>query len=868
LLLTLAVVALVAASASAVLARNGLISHAAPDLVTCSTKWVQVPTAGGEPATTDFDGLSFDSVRDGWAVANNGLIERWNGTAWASVPADPAVPGASFAGVAAISPNNAWAVGTKSSMGGQPSTLIEHWNGAGWKAVSSPNQSATFGNELNSIVAVPGHSGELWAVGTTNGSENTSETIGQGRPLILHRTASGWTRVTSAPEAGAWHGGLRRVDAVSENEVWAVGSQNPGGSAADGPFTEVWNGSSWIAWASNSPGAGLNRMYGLTADSPTDVLAVGIYSKDATDDRFPLEEQWDGTRWNTLHPAATAGQETFLVDAASGGPTSTWAVGETGPTDGTPSTLIMHWHWTNWGSYASPNPSSTGFNVMRAVAVAPGGFAFASGDSNTGPFFVRECAAASITVSPTSGDPGSQTTVSGSGFTPGETVNLAFDAAALTSATADGNGTFTKTVTIPSGATLGAHTLTATGATSNHAASATFTVSVSWSQFHRSPGHAGENPLEASITSGTAQNLLQTYASASIGATDASPAVVAGVAYIGSESDVLYALDAGSGAVLWRASGSASAAEASPAVADGFVFVGADDGTLEAFPAGGCGSSTCAPAWTATVGDGTPSSPAVSGNVVYVGGSDGRLYAFDAHGRAGCATAQPITCQPLWTAQTSGGALGNSPAIDRGKVFVHAADGSLEAFDVGGHTNCSGTPKTCTPEWRYSKPTYGAYSSPAAVGGVVYFGSGEGNLYAVNEATGKTHWVGTTPTGSHLQTSPAVGDGFVYIGSLDGHLYAYSTAGCGSATCAPSWSFNANNQIDSSPSVAADVVYFASNAGDVFALKATGGSAALATLNCGAAAPPLIDVSSPVVIGGTVFEPDSVAGRLCGYTLH
>jgi outer membrane protein assembly factor BamB len=227
-----------------------------------------------------------------------------------------------------------------------------------------------------------------------------------------------------------------------------------------------------------------------------------------------------------------------------------------------------------------------------------------------------------------------------------------------------------------------------------------------------------------------------------------------------------------------------------------------------------------------------------------------------------------VTCHPLWTAQTSGGALTNAPAVDRGRVFVHSRDGSLEAFDAAGNTGCSGSPKTCIPEWTYAKPTYAAYSSPAAVDGVVYFGAGEGKLYAVNEATGKTHWVGTTPTGSHIQTSPAVGDGFVYVGSIDGHLYAYSTAGCGSSTCPPSWSFDVGGQVDSSPSVAGNVVYVASSAGDVLALKASGGSSARASLNCGAPYAPLAVISSPVVIDGTVFQPDPVRGKLCGYTLH
>ena len=61
-------------------------------------------------------------------------------------------------------------------------------------------------------------------------------------------------------------------------------------------------------------------------------------------------------------------------------------------------------------------------------------------------------------------------------------------------------------------------------------------------------------------------------------------------------------------------------------------------------------------------------------------------------------------------------------------------------------------------------------SSPAVVDGKVYFGSGDGNVYAVDAKSGVLQWKFATQDVVHA--SPAVVNGVVYIGSWDGRLYA------------------------------------------------------------------------------------------------
>jgi outer membrane protein assembly factor BamB len=91
-----------------------------------------------------------------------------------------------------------------------------------------------------------------------------------------------------------------------------------------------------------------------------------------------------------------------------------------------------------------------------------------------------------------------------------------------------------------------------------------------------------------------------------------------------------------------------------------------------------------------------------------------------------------------------------------------------------------------------SGPIYSV--SPAVANGVVYVASFDSSpnsfLYAFNaDGCGGSVcdplWKG--PGGHYLDSSPAVAYGNVYIGSGDGTMLVYPAAGCGQATCAPSW---------------------------------------------------------------------------------
>ena len=72
-------------------------------------------------------------------------------------------------------------------------------------------------------------------------------------------------------------------------------------------------------------------------------------------------------------------------------------------------------------------------------------------------------------------------------------------------------------------------------------------------------------------------------------------------------------------------------------------------------------------------------------------------------------------------------------------------------------------------KWKF-KTGNSIWSSPAVSDGVVYFGSEDTHLYAVDATTGEEKW--KFKTGNWVYSSPAVVDGVVYFGSWDKYLYA------------------------------------------------------------------------------------------------
>jgi len=165
-------------------------------------------------------------------------------------------------------------------------------------------------------------------------------------------------------------------------------------------------------------------------------------------------------------------------------------------------------------------------------------------------------------------------------------------------------------------------------------------------------------------------------------------------------------------------------------------------------------------------------------------------------------------------------------------------------------------PSNLTLAWKFT--TKGSViSSPSIVNGIVYAGSQDKNIYAVDAENGNLVWNYTT--GGPIVTSPAIADGKVYVGSEDGYVY------CLDATHgALIWhSFIDSNLsftfgdlvLKSSPVVSDGMVYIGSLDGNLYALNADTGAIVWKT----AAKGPI--ESSPAFADGAVYftaqEPSS-----------
>lgn len=125
--------------------------------------------------------------------------------------------------------------------------------------------------------------------------------------------------------------------------------------------------------------------------------------------------------------------------------------------------------------------------------------------------------------------------------------------------------------------------------------------------------------------------------------------------------------------------------------------------------------------------------------------------------------------------------------------------------------------------WKYILPTHAKYtydgpfivSSPAAVGGMVYVGAEDDNVYALNATNGNQIWIYTT---GGVYSSPAVVGGVVYVGSEDGNFYALNAT-----DGTQLWNHNTGG-IASSPAVISNLVYVCSDEGTVYALNAINGT--------------------------------------------
>ena len=183
--------------------------------------------------------------------------------------------------------------------------------------------------------------------------------------------------------------------------------------------------------------------------------------------------------------------------------------------------------------------------------------------------------------------------------------------------------------------------------------------------------------------------------------------------------------------------------------------------------------------------------------------------------------------QVAWTFTARAG-IHSSPAVADGTVYIGSQDGNLYALDAA----------TGSEKWEFKTGSW-VLSSPVVAEGIVYVGSNDGFFYAVDALTGKKMW--SFKTFYAVMSSAAVADGIVYFGADDSIVYALDAK-----TGRRIWSFKTGEQVRAAPVVANGIVYISSGDANLYALGAKDGKFRLhfrANL----------EAMTPAVSGSTVY---------------
>jgi hypothetical protein len=350
----------------------------------CSTAWQQVPTPNPDPRGDLLSAVAAVTPNDVWAVGGAGgtyggqlkttLIEHWDGSRWQAIDSPEAGTHTNeLNAVDALAKDDAWAVGY-SSNGGRAHTLIEHWDGTAWSVVPSPNLAGR-SSYLEGVSEVAPD--DVWAVGVSGDINHA-----RGTALIEHWDGHAWSVVPS-PTGDKTRYQLSGVQALAPDDAWATG-QRPAGRTFKALILR-WDGSSWKVVPSSGIGFN-NQLRAMAANSPTDMWATGVGIA-----------HWDGETWRSVPVSGLKGAQ--LPGIAVINTNDAWAVGFQQISEGRTSPALVHWDGSKWTVKVKKSGRST---FLVSVAALPSGDVWAAGwkENRRGhrqTFIERKCASNVLT---------------------------------------------------------------------------------------------------------------------------------------------------------------------------------------------------------------------------------------------------------------------------------------------------------------------------------------------------------------------------------------------------------------------------------------------------------------------------------------
>jgi len=180
-------------------------------------------------------------------------------------------------------------------------------------------------------------------------------------------------------------------------------------------------------------------------------------------------------------------------------------------------------------------------------------------------------------------------------------------------------------------------------------------------------------------------------------------------------------------------------------------------------------------------------------------------------------------------------------------AFAANGDWAMLNFDPHGHRDNLYETVLNTKSVKSLQPVWKAdigdtRSAPAVVNGVVYAGTDDGHLYALDAVTGATVW--SVKLGSLIGSSPAVVNQIVYVATHDGQFFALDAA---SGT--QLWSKPLDFASSESPTVSDGRVFIGDDRGILYAFNARSGKGLWKTDQFASG-----NLDAPAVANGIVYS--------------
>jgi len=151
-------------------------------------------------------------------------------------------------------------------------------------------------------------------------------------------------------------------------------------------------------------------------------------------------------------------------------------------------------------------------------------------------------------------------------------------------------------------------------------------------------------------------------------------------------------------------------------------------------------------------------------------------------------------------------AISTKPAFYDNVVYTGSHDGNVYAIDI----------ETSDILWKFE--TEGEiHSSPIVYENSLYFGSNDGYLYNIDLKNGLSIW--EYKTGNAIISSPIIYKNSIYFGSWDSNLYSLDIK-----DGKLNWKFTTGWGVDSSPSIRENTIFFGSQDNNFYALDANNGN--------------------------------------------